>query len=963
MDLFGTRVLPVGKRYEATFIGRYMNSSYAKAAQHMRNKFCLPREVGDIIFESAGCIVWVEVANTRIPVVPALPHYLGERMASCSPADGSCPFIDKLPAEIRRNILVDGLDSIPSKNQTISPTCGAVVARNSDGRKTSNLLTQVMLISKKIRDEISEVVYEERTFGIHVHQGFQNAGIEFLNVGRQPLQYLDHINDGRFVRFRPDDLFGFCRLKRIEVHIFPYDGTYHHTAINTYFMNVALVRLLHRDTEKETDRITSIRIAFPDGDLRKHTGRSAILAAGSSWWDADKDRPRESSIHGISDVELVLRPFAQLSHVHNVDVQLPMEVDRHVRTVRFVDTLQRYMTAKVMLPPLNSDDLERKIESARFSHEDYVRKSMFGGTGADVSKVTDQELEDEKRSYNSDDEEGEYLDSVYQHDSSEHDDNLARMHSSRSATEHLVFDEDGGFLDDQDALDDDMPVAPNQTSEKVAMFVECFQVTGDVARSYLAMCKDDLEQASHLFMTTPDVKEAAIAVFKHPPVSEGPATPDKKRGKSSRHEAGDSDDWNKDKKGKGRLLVDLDDDDEDITDGHIADEEGAFQLKNIAHLRRFQQNAQQSNLQGSQQPQACFPRRLEDFGLNFTASQSHVLPPGPTPLGNGESILESLPSSNTVRDTSGSHLNSNDVSGLVGSRRTVVRRDSSAGTYSQQRGDNIPPRVAGHTPYTSPPGLPLADISQTAAHTRPEGINGRRTIQHRLPDFRNSHDTSSSPSRGQFPRRSVLPPSGVSSVFDNQQSQQHAYVSSNALQGSLQYAQTTYRDSLQDGWSQDTSNTTAPGSAPYLYSTADSQLPTMIQDNITWNQSAPWAGGSYYTDSDNVSTPIPPPYPSSSAPSTSQTLNGGLPFIDTSPLFSQGFAPGVPPPVRDNNDIFASQSYGMSVGANSNNNVVRTPVQHSGLSAGLDRMGVDNAGDSLPGGVPVDAEQAQDSRF
>lgn len=963
MAFFGTRVLPVGNRYEATFTGHYKNSSYAFMARRMRDKFGLPLEVGDIIFESADYIVWVEVAGTRNPLAPALPRSLGEVMASRPPADGSCPFIDKLPAEIRRSILVDGLDSIPSKDQTISPTCGKVVACTSDRRKTSNSLTKVMLISKKIRDEITEVVYEERTFGIHVHQGFQNAGIEFLNVGRQPLQYLDHINDGRFARFRPDDLFGFCRLKRIEVHIFPYDGTHHHTAINTYFMNVALVRLLHRGTEKETDRITSIRIAFPEGDLLKHTGRSAVLAAGSSWWDADKDRPRESSIHGISDVELVLRPFAQLSHVHNVDVKLPMEVDRHVRTVGFVDTLQRYMTANVMQTPFNSDDLERKIESARFAHEDYVRKSMFGGTGADVSRVTDQELEDEKRSYNSDDEEGEDLDTVHQHDSSEHDDNLARMHSSRSAIERLVFDDDGGFLDGQDALDDDMPVAPNQTSEKAAMFVECFQVTGDVARTYLAMCEDDLERASHLFIAMPDVKEAAAAVFKHPPVSEGPLTPDKKGEKSSHHEAGDSDGWNKGKKGKGRLLIVLDDDDENTTDGHIADDEGAFQLKNIAHLRHFQQNAQQSNLQGSQQPQARFPRRLEDFDLNFTTSQSHVLPPGPIPLGNGGSIFGSLPSSNTVRDTSGAYLSSNDVSDLVGPRRTVVRRDSSAGTYSQQHGENIPPRVPGYTPYTSLPGLLLASSSQTAAHMRPEGINGRRTIQQRLRDFRNSHDTSSSPSRGRFPRRSVFPPSRVSSAFDNQQSQQHAYVSSNALQGSLQYAQATYRDSLQDGWSQDTWNTSAPGSAPYLYSTSDSQLPTMIQDNITWSQSAPWAGGSYYTDSDNVSTPIPAPYPSSSAPSTSQTLNGGLPFIDTSPLFSQGFAPGVPPPTRDNNDVFASQSYGISAGPNSNNNVARAPVQHSGLSAGLEGMGVDNAEESPPGGVPVDAEQVQDSRF
>jgi hypothetical protein len=297
-----------------------------------------------------------------------------------------------LPVEIRRQILVDELDSLPSRHRTIDPVCAEGRGAPSLRRNTANTLTNLLLVSKKVRNEIAETIYEERTFGIHVHQGFQHAGIEFLHVGRQPLQYLDHIGDGRFTKFRTGEMFGFCRLKKTEIHIFPYEGAYQHYAINTYFMNIALVRLLTRSTEKQVDRITSIRIVFPEGDIWK---RPTV----NPWWDTGNDRPRQTSIHGISDVELVLRPFAQLSHVHNVDIQLPEQVDRHVRSVQFAHSLVRCMTSTTLQNTFNSDDLERKIESARFALEDHIRKKLYGGVGTHVPKITDGELEDDKHGH------------------------------------------------------------------------------------------------------------------------------------------------------------------------------------------------------------------------------------------------------------------------------------------------------------------------------------------------------------------------------------------------------------------------------------------------------------------------------------------------------------------------------------------------------------------------------------
>ena len=339
LRFFNDRLRPVGPVQEARFTGHY-SSAYAAEADLLEKVYRLPPELVDMIFEAAGHIVWTEIPGTRVYKHLSFMRRIFSNAAKAftPPADGSCPFIDKLPTEVRREILVKWLGSLPSRNRTIDPLCDEEIRQFPHLRQTDNALVNLMLISKKIRDEVAEVVYEERTFAIHVHPGLRNAGIEFLHVGRQPLQYLDHIGDGRFTKFRTGEMFGFCRLKRIEIHIFPDDGAYQHSAINTYFMHIALVRLLTRNNEEAKHRITSIRIVFPPS--LKPTGFD-------SWWDTAKDRPRETSIHGISDVELVLRPFALLTHVHRVHVQLPEPVDRHVRTDRFVQSLVRCMTASM----------------------------------------------------------------------------------------------------------------------------------------------------------------------------------------------------------------------------------------------------------------------------------------------------------------------------------------------------------------------------------------------------------------------------------------------------------------------------------------------------------------------------------------------------------------------------------------------------------------------------------------
>jgi hypothetical protein len=891
MTLMGTRIRSIGTHHEAAFNEYYINPAYQSLAGLMHRQLCMPKEIVLCIFEGAGHIVWREVPGTRKRkhIIPENRLAFGGATFSTPSANGSCPFVDKLPAEIRRKILVDELDTLPSKHETVHPACGDQPRPVSTRRDTSNPLTLLMLVNKKIRDEIAEVVYEERTFGIHVHQGFQNAGIEFLHVGRQPLQYLDNINDGRFTKFRVGDMFGFCRLKKVEIAIFPNDGLFHHTAINTYFMNLALVRLLSRNTQGEADRITSIRITFPQGEANL----DPFSIAGGSWWDTEKDRPRESSIHGISDVELTLRPFAWLSRVHQVDIELPAQVDRHVRSDKFVQSLKHCMTAKTLQNNFNSDDLERKIESARFALEDHIRNTLYGATRTTVAKITDKELEDDRMNAqpesdddnDNDDNDDNYDDDMegIQEDDDFEEEQSGNKHIDLEATKLLIerteFDEDGGFLDDHDSLDGNESVTPNERSEKVTAFVECLGVTGDIARLYLELCNDELEPAVQLYIAMPDASKA-VAAQKPPPVIEGPVTPDNKRSGSPQPSGGYGEqspdeitkEYIENKKGKRRAMAAWSDDEEMPDDRKL----GGVDLS-------------------------------RGWG-GFKTSKSRASTTSATNCGWFDSNRDHLPANSGPRRMRSTVTNLIDTRDASGPPQTLVRRDSSAGLaaiFSRQGGHGTPTRVSEYRPYTSPSAKPRTTSAPMDAHMREDLVFGRRTTQQAARHTAYLNGIAALSSRqsmlgqGSF----VLPSSGVSDIHSGHQQQQQSFLSHDELAGSLQYAQTAYRNS--------------PPNVPSQSTTASTE------SNAMFHEYAQNVGGSYYTDSDNVSVPIAAPYRSSdvSAPDSGQALAGSSSlFMDSNGRFV--------PATQDPTHV--------------NNNVVTPAPQHSGLSAGVEDMDVDD---------------------
>lgn len=317
--------------------------------------------------------------------------------ASVPPATGACPFMD-LPSELRRVIFAE---SLPARDAVHHPKCDddpPKIGEKKDKKSKPSGAVCLMLLNKKFCSEVAEILYEERQFGIHVHEGLQKGGIEFQNTGRQPLQYKDCVDDQRFWKFGNVDEFGFRRLKKIRVQICSaQEKECRHTAINTYFMNLALCRMLERSGEKKS-RITSLTISFKE----PKNGEQGY------WFDPVKQTPRATSIHGISNIELVLRPFANLTGCHSVVVELPIDLERHVRMCRFVSDLEHSMKSMDGTMFLD-DDLEMKIESARYAMEDYVNYTLHGTAYHEVTKLTDVDMQepDEHRSDDDDDDDGD----------------------------------------------------------------------------------------------------------------------------------------------------------------------------------------------------------------------------------------------------------------------------------------------------------------------------------------------------------------------------------------------------------------------------------------------------------------------------------------------------------------------------------------------------------------------------
>lgn len=242
----------------------------------------LPIELLDDIY------LYIHPFRTPLWAVPtsstANSKGIGQHPALKPPISGRC-MIEELPSELKCKLFASFL---PNKDVIIRPLCQQDTPRRDPKRVPKrNTVSDLMLLSKRFKDDVTRCVYSERFFCIHVHEGIWNGGIEFLDAGRQPLHYKASIYDTRFERFDNGD-FGFNKLKKIEITIHPSTDSRRHNAMTTYYINHALVRMLERSGKD--DRIVSLTITFKKsspGRAQASNTRRQSARSEHEWWNHD----------------------------------------------------------------------------------------------------------------------------------------------------------------------------------------------------------------------------------------------------------------------------------------------------------------------------------------------------------------------------------------------------------------------------------------------------------------------------------------------------------------------------------------------------------------------------------------------------------------------------------------------------------------------------------------------------
>lgn len=365
--------------------------------------FALPAEIS---LEIAYLATGEPRRKAAVPPRPTQP--LDSLKSPYDTPPATCLLTTKVPAELRREIFGYCL---PGRQIVYHPVCNDDVESKPAGmtkrrkHRRSRLassekeaaiprpVTDLIVLNKQICRDVTSMLYEERWFVIHVHEGLTDGGVEFLQAGRQPLQLASGVYDQRFEKFTRNSQFGFDRIKKIRIQIHPaQDIDCRHTAINTYFINLALCRLLQRG---QKDSITHIVIEFAKSkvkaDEQQQAGRRAIQRAEQYWWDPDEEQPRVTSVHNVPNIELVLYPFANLSGCHNVEIELPPNLAQHGRTKEFTKKLCASMVSKQPTIFMD-DDLEMNIEKAQSAMEDYVAFLLTGKKPPVMDRMTEVEM-------------------------------------------------------------------------------------------------------------------------------------------------------------------------------------------------------------------------------------------------------------------------------------------------------------------------------------------------------------------------------------------------------------------------------------------------------------------------------------------------------------------------------------------------------------------------------------------
>jgi len=351
------------------------------------------------------------IAPARIHDV-ASTEPMGPRDDPCiPPANGKCLLLE-LPTEILRDIF-QRVTKFPSRHRLVNPR---------QPQKSQNAIRSLLVLNQRIFYIVSDILYDERTFGIYVFEGLK-GGVEFLDSGIQPLQHKYEYGDRFSPRFNNDDRTGVARLRKVVVTIFPYDSgskaDTRHIPLLTYFKLSALCNLLQRGGR----RLTSLTVRFeqpikdglPDAAffdpkiaVRRFPFEDDALSAYICP-DQPTPRPKASSISGLSNLEVTLAGFETMWGVHNARVILPQGAEHIEAFEGLAQSLEAALTRRTAD---KGGDVVRYLMPARTAFEEWVNSVKNGGSlASSVEGLTEEDMmEDTQGEFDDDEDDFEVID-------------------------------------------------------------------------------------------------------------------------------------------------------------------------------------------------------------------------------------------------------------------------------------------------------------------------------------------------------------------------------------------------------------------------------------------------------------------------------------------------------------------------------------------------------------------------
>ena len=636
-------------------------------------------------------------------------------------------------------------------------------------------------------------------------------------------------------------------------------------------------------------------------------------------------------------------------------------------------SLVHCMTAKTLQNTFNSDALEVKIESARFALEDHIRRKLYGnGSRVHVPKVMGEELGEDRQSQeepeDEDYEDAGGMDITPENGASGDQHEIDDMDEDQklSVADYAMSDDEAGdYQDDLEYLDEDIYVAPNALSGKVARFVECFSVTGDVARFYLDRNAEDIERASQEFMKDSDLQESAVS--RRRIACDGPLV-QSEHGKASYpgegaggpSTSGDFDrQINGNGKGKQKATDDDDNphknakwDDDDEYDDNNDDHPNGTLSDNRFHALFASQSSmlQESDVSymqalDSQYTRSDLPRRRRRFkARNVLGMETQE---GRHASSSTFGLLQGDRGRNIERSFIG-HLRdtfatTNNKRAPVRPSRTIVRRDSSLGLAANYTEDGQ--QVSEYRRYESPRAT---TSSHQMAYQRMLYLASDENIPQDSTEHRSNSNESSSTSQrpGQYSGSAVL----LSAL--NAQPQQDSLHNAHRQSGvdahlASMSPQATFASASFSGID-------PPFNPPRT------QFPPRANSNSTAQANAQWSREKYYSGrGSNTLVSIAAPYPPShvSAPTHDDWGQTMLQEFGT-PVPT---APVAPVSISGTNGQVTTRPTQQSSSPTTNNTLAPPSLQHSGMTSDLEGMDIDAAEDDAPQEAPVDTKQKQDA--